>query len=45
MKGMVMEFDVASPKVLEGLKPGDKVQGKIKVDAGTQIVTHLEKSP
>jgi Cu/Ag efflux protein CusF len=45
MKGMVMEFPAASPKVLEGLRPGDKVQGKLKVEAGNNIITHLEKSP
>jgi Cu/Ag efflux protein CusF len=45
MKGMVMDFDVAGPKVLEGLKPGDKVQGKLKVETGNYTITHLEKSP
>jgi protein SCO1/2 len=45
MKGMVMDFEVASPKVLDGLKPGDKVQGRFKVGAGGFMITHLEKSP
>lgn len=44
MKAMVMDFDVESPKLLEGLKPGDKVQGKLSVDsAGKSIITHLAK--
>jgi Cu/Ag efflux protein CusF len=45
MMAMEMEFDAASPKVLEGLRPGDKVQGKLKVEAGKAIITVLEKSP
>jgi hypothetical protein len=43
MKAMVMEFRVDNPKVLEGLKPGDNVHGKLKVESGQYIVTHLEK--
>jgi protein SCO1/2 len=45
MMAMEMEFDVASPKVLEGLRPGDKVQGKLKVEAGKAIITVLERAP
>ena len=45
MKAMVMEFDVATPKVVEGLKSGDKVQGKLKVESDRPIVTVLEKLP
>ena len=45
MKAMVMPFKAASPKLLEGLKPGDKVQGKLKVAAGGQTITVLEKLP
>ncbi len=43
MKAMVMDFDVENPKVLEGLKPRDKVQGKFKADSGNFIITHLAK--
>ena len=45
MNAMVMEFDAANPKVLEGLKSGDKVQGKLKVESGNAVITVLEKSP
>jgi protein SCO1/2 len=45
MKAMVMDFDVATPKVVEGLKPGDKVEGKLKVEAGNATVTALDKLP
>ena len=37
MKAMEMEFDAASPKVIEGLKAGDKVSGKLKVEAGNSL--------
>src|SRR5262245_10962512 len=45
MKAMVMEFDVAGPKILEGLKAGDKVAGKLKVESGRHTITALEKVP
>ena len=45
MKAMVMDFNVANPKILDGLKAGDKVQGKLKVEAGNHVITHLEKMP
>ena len=44
MPAMVMDFDVENAKILEGLKIGDKVQGKLKVDSGRYILTHLEKT-
>jgi Cu/Ag efflux protein CusF len=43
MKAMTMEFAVADAKVLDGLKAGDAVQGKIKSEGGTYAVTSLEK--
>ncbi len=43
MKGMAMSFDVENPKVLEGLKPGDQVEGHLKVEGGRYIVTDLKK--
>ncbi len=43
MKGMEMEFSVADPKLLEGLKPGDQVQGELRVESGKYLITRLEK--
>ncbi len=43
MKAMVMEFDVQDAKLLEGLKPGDRVQGQLKAEGGTYLITRLEK--
>jgi Cu/Ag efflux protein CusF len=40
---MKMEFYVDNPKLLEGLKPGDKVQGRLKVESGNYTITRLEK--
>jgi Cu/Ag efflux protein CusF len=45
MHAMVMEFDAANAKVLEGLKAGDKVQGKLKVENDNPVITVLDKSP
>jgi protein SCO1/2 len=44
MNAMEMSFDVGSAKILEGIKPGDKVQGKLKVDsANNRVITQLLK--
>ena len=43
MKAMKMEYQVENPKELEGLKPGDQVQGRLKAEAGKYTITHLEK--
>lgn len=43
MKAMTMEFAVSDAKVLDGLKAGDAVSGKIKSEGGTHTVTSLEK--
>jgi Cu/Ag efflux protein CusF len=43
MKAMKMKFALESPKVAEGLKPGDQVQGHLQVKSGDYIITHLEK--
>ena len=44
MNAMEMPFDVGSAKILEGIKPGDKVQGKLKVDsANNRVITQLLK--
>jgi Cu/Ag efflux protein CusF len=44
MQGMEMEFDVANAKLLQGLKVGDQVKGRLKVESGKYIITELEKS-
>ena len=43
MRAMKMEYTVADPKLLEGLKPGDSVQGKVKAESGRYTITSLEK--
>lgn len=43
MKAMTMEFPVADAKLLDGLKAGDAVRGKITADGGGYAVTSLEK--
>jgi protein SCO1/2 len=43
MKAMQMEFRVQDAKLLEGLRPGDEVQGKLRVESGSYIITQLEK--
>jgi Cu/Ag efflux protein CusF len=41
MKAMEMSFEVESAKMLDGLKAGDQVQGKLKVKAGSNVITEL----
>jgi protein SCO1/2 len=43
MKAMTMEFPVADAKLLEGLKVGDSVQGRLKKTESGLVVTKLEK--
>src|SRR5947199_3698206 len=43
MKAMKMQFTLESPKVAEGLKPGDRVEGHFQVKGDEHIITHLEK--
>ena len=43
MKGMKMEFLVENARILEGLQIGDQVQGKLKVESGSQMITELKK--
>ena len=43
MKAMTMEFPVADAKLLDGMKVGDAVRGKITADGGSYAVTSLEK--
>jgi protein SCO1/2 len=43
MKAMKMEFKAADAKVLDGLAPGDAVEGKLKVENGEYTITELRK--
>jgi Cu/Ag efflux protein CusF len=43
MKAMTMEFAVEDAKLLDGLKPGDPVRGKLKAESGKYVITALEK--
>jgi protein SCO1/2 len=43
MKAMEMEFRVESDKLLEGLKPGDQVQGRVKKTESGNLITELKK--
>jgi Cu/Ag efflux protein CusF len=43
MKAMEMPFSVENPKVLEGIKAGDQVHGKLKVKGGDYVITELMK--
>jgi Cu/Ag efflux protein CusF len=43
MKGMEMDFDVEDPKMLEGVQPGDQVEGRLKVQDGRATISRLEK--
>jgi Cu/Ag efflux protein CusF len=43
MQGMTMDFAVPNAKLLEGLKAGDKVHGRLKVESGKYVITELQK--
>ncbi|MBI2804489.1 MAG: copper-binding protein [Planctomycetes bacterium] len=44
MKAMTnMPFDVENAKLLEGIKVGDQVHGKLRVKGGTSVFTELMK--
>jgi Cu/Ag efflux protein CusF len=43
MQAMKMSFSVENAKVLEGIKQGDAVHGKLKVKDGDYIITELHK--
>ena len=38
-----MSFAVEDGKLLDGLKAGDPVEGKLKVTPGTIVITELQK--
>src|SRR5262249_321165 len=43
MKAMKMKFRIADAKLLDGVQPGDTVRGRLKVQDGDYVITHLEK--
>ena len=43
MKAMQMEFAVEDPRLLEGVKVGDQVRGRLKKGASGYVLTQLEK--
>jgi Cu/Ag efflux protein CusF len=43
MNAMEMPFQVENPALLEGIKAGDKVQGRVKKGDASYTITHLEK--
>ena len=43
MKAMKMPFDVSDAKLLDGIKAGDQVHGKLSVKNGTSVITELMK--
>lgn len=43
MAAMRMTYPLADPRVLNGLVPGDSVQGKLKVESRSYTITSLEK--
>lgn len=43
MQGMEMEFKVDNAKVLEGIGPGDGVQGHLEVRGGDYVIIDLKR--
>ena len=43
MKAMEMDFGVENPRLLEGIKAGDQVQGQLKKSESGYVITRLEK--
>ena len=43
MKAMTMPFDVENAKMLDGLKAGDEVHGKLRVKDGASVLTEVTK--
>jgi protein SCO1/2 len=42
MKAMQMEFRLENPKLLDGIKVSDEVQGRLKRTDSGYVLTHLE---
>ncbi|TVQ94101.1 MAG: hypothetical protein EA397_03040 [Deltaproteobacteria bacterium] len=45
MRPMTMPFTVRNPKLLQGLKPGDRVYGRLIVEEEGWYLAHLRKQP
>jgi Cu/Ag efflux protein CusF len=43
MQAMQMEFPVSDAKLLDGIKEGDHIRGKLKVENGKNVISQLEK--
>jgi protein SCO1/2 len=43
MKAMQMEFGVEDPRLLEGIKVGDQVKGRLKKSESGYVLTQLER--
>ena len=43
MKAMEMDYAVENASILEGLKAGDQVQGRLRVQSGKYMITNLER--
>src|SRR5262249_19041109 len=43
MRAMQMEFEVEDPKMLEGIKAGDQVEGRLKKSESGYVLTRLAK--
>ncbi len=43
MKAMTMTFPVDDAKLLESIKPGDQVHGRLRVKSGENVITELRK--
>jgi Cu/Ag efflux protein CusF len=42
MKAMQMKFPVEKPALVEGIKTGDQVQGKLRVTGSEYVITELQ---
>jgi len=43
MPAMTMPYEVADPSLLQGLAPGDRVRGTLRVDSRGYVITALAK--
>jgi protein SCO1 len=43
MPAMTMPYEVAEASLLQGLNPGDRVRGTLRVDGRGSLITSLEK--
>jgi len=44
MPAMTMPYEVADPGLLQGLNPGDRVRGTLRVDSRGYVIVALERS-